>query len=65
MYQLQLIAGSANPELSQEVSRLLGAHLTPIHLTRFADGEIFVQIQENVRGADVFVLQVTIIFFHA
>jgi len=59
MYQLQLLAGSANPELSQEIARLLGAHLTPIHLTRFADGEIFVQIQENVRGADVFVLQST------
>ena len=57
-YQLVLISGSSNTALSEEVARLLGIQATPLNITRFADGEIFVQIQENVRGADVFVLQV-------
>lgn len=59
MYPLRLIAGSANPALAADVCALLGITQTPVNLKRFADGEIFVQIQENVRGADVFIMQST------
>ncbi len=45
------------PELAKEVAEDLGMQLGKVHLERFPDGEIAIQIQENVRGRDVFVLQ--------
>jgi ribose-phosphate pyrophosphokinase len=55
--RLCLISGSANHTLSQEVARYLGIDLIPkVHKT-FADGEIYVQILESIRGSDVYLLQ--------
>ena len=55
----KLIAGIANPVLSQEIARCLGVDLCKVTATRFADGEIFVRIDENIRGSDVFIVQPT------
>lgn len=57
--RLCLISGSANSPLSQEVARYLGIDLIPIIRKRFADGEIYVQILESIRGSDVYLLQPT------
>ncbi len=54
---LKLISGSSNLSLSKEISQYLEIPLVDVLLTRFSDGEIRVQINENVRGADVFVIQ--------
>ena len=57
--ELKLIAGTANPELAAQVSEALGVELTPVGTKSFADGEVFVQIDENIRGCDVYVIQPT------
>lgn len=57
--RLCLVSGSANPGLSQEVARYLGIDLIPIIRKTFADGEIYVQILESIRGSDVYLLQPT------
>ncbi|MGP0093579.1 MAG: ribose-phosphate pyrophosphokinase [Xanthobacteraceae bacterium] len=56
---IKLVAGNSNPGLSEAIGAYLEAPLTKAVVRRFADMEIFVEIQENVRGADVFVLQST------
>jgi len=56
---LKLIAGSNNPLLAQAVARNLGVPLAQTNFRRFADMEMFVEILENVRGEDVFVIQPT------
>ena len=43
---------------AQEVSRYMGVPLSPVTIKRFADGEIYVQINESIRGCDVFIIQV-------
>src|SRR5487761_2224727 len=55
----KLLSGTANPALSEEIARQIGTELCKVTLTRFADGEIFVRIDENVRGNDVFIIQPT------
>jgi ribose-phosphate pyrophosphokinase len=55
--RLRLFSGSANISLSQEVARYLGMDLGPMVRKRFADGEIYVQIQESIRGCDVYLMQ--------
>ena len=55
----KLLAGTANRPLAEEIARQLGIDLCKLTLTRFADGEIFVRVDENVRGNDVFILQPT------
>jgi ribose-phosphate pyrophosphokinase len=57
--QLKIFTGSANPELSMEISRYLKIPLGKINLMKFSDGEIYCQIEENVRGHDIFVIQPT------
>ncbi|WP_347239528.1 ribose-phosphate pyrophosphokinase [Microcoleus sp. FACHB-68] len=57
--RLRLFSGSANVALSQEVSRYLGIDLGPMVRKRFADGELYIQIQESIRGCDVYLLQPT------
>ena len=57
--RLRLFSGSANIPLSQEVARYLGIDLGPMVRKRFADGEIYVQIQESIRGCDVYLIQPT------
>jgi len=55
----KLLVGSGNPALSQEIAGALGVEPCKTTISRFADGEIFVRIDENVRGNDVFILQPT------
>ena len=55
----KLLAGTANRGLAQEIAHCIGVDLTRVTSSRFADGEIFVRIDENIRGADVFVFQPT------
>ena len=57
--RLQIFTGNANPALAQEICGHLGMSLASAQVRQFADGEIYLQIQENVRGADVFVIQPT------
>ena len=56
---IKLVAGNSNPTLAQEIGTYIGTALTKAVVRRFADMEIFVEIQENVRGADAFVIQST------
>jgi ribose-phosphate pyrophosphokinase len=57
--KLKIFCGTANEPLTQEICDFLGIHRGQIHLTRFADGEVYLQLLENVRGSDVFVVQPT------
>jgi ribose-phosphate pyrophosphokinase len=57
--ELRVFTGSAHPALGEAIARFLGVPLGRAHLSRFSDGEIWFQIQDNVRGADVFVVQPT------
>ena len=56
---IKLVTGNSNPALAQAISSYLDLPMTKAVVRRFADMEIFVEIQENVRGSDVFVLQST------
>ena len=56
---MKLFAGNSNRVLAEAVARYLNIPLGKASVRRFADQEIFVEIQENVRGEDVFVLQST------
>jgi ribose-phosphate pyrophosphokinase len=56
---LKILCGTANPRLGEEIARTLGVELASATVTRFADGEIFVRIDENIRGNDVFIVQPT------
>ena len=56
---LKLLSGTANRALAEEIARHLGIELCRVNLGRFADGEISVRIDENVRGNDVFIVQPT------
>src|SRR5467141_2036263 len=55
----KLIAGPGNPDLCGEIARMLDVPFCKTTVSRFADGEIFVRIDENVRGNDVFIVQPT------
>ncbi len=57
--RMLLMSGSGNRPLAEEVASHLGQPLCQLTLKRFADGEIFVKIDENVRGQDVFIIQPT------
>jgi ribose-phosphate pyrophosphokinase len=56
---LMLFTGNANPKLAQKVARNLNIQLGKANVSRFSDGEVMVELLENVRGKDVFVLQST------
>jgi len=56
---IKLVAGNSNPMLAKAICEYLKTPLTKAVVKRFADMEVFVEIQENVRGADVFVVQST------
>ena len=56
---MKLIAGNSNPKLSQAIGKRLQTQLSPADIRTFKDGEVFVEIQDNVRGEDVFVIQST------
>jgi len=54
---MKLFSGSANPALAQEIATQLGTELGGVKIANFSDGEIYVQIEDSVRGADVFLIQ--------
>jgi len=56
---MKLLAGNANKELAEEISARLGVPLTPAMIDRYIDGEVRIQIQENVRNSDVYIIQPT------
>jgi ribose-phosphate pyrophosphokinase len=57
--QMLLLSGTANRGLAEEVAQHLGQPLCALTIKRFADGELFVKIDENVRGRDVYIIQST------
>ncbi|MDJ0690552.1 MAG: ribose-phosphate pyrophosphokinase [Xenococcaceae cyanobacterium MO_188.B32] len=56
---LRIFSGSSNPSLSQEIAYYLGTDLAPITRKQFADKELYIQIQESIRGFDVYLIQPT------
>ena len=59
MKRMVLVSGTSNTELSEKISSILDVALVDPQLVRFANGEIFCEIEKNVRGADVFIIQST------
>ncbi|MBI4271372.1 MAG: phosphoribosylpyrophosphate synthetase [Candidatus Rokubacteria bacterium RIFCSPLOWO2_12_FULL_71_22] len=58
-YELKLFTGNANRPLAEEIAQYLRVPVSDAEVTRFSDGEIYVQVNENVRGKDVFLIQPT------
>jgi ribose-phosphate pyrophosphokinase len=56
---MKIIAGNATPQLAQEIADNTFATLVPSNITTFADGEISVEFEDNIRGEDVFIIQST------
>jgi ribose-phosphate pyrophosphokinase len=56
---MMIFSGNANPELAQDIAGILGHRLGKVSVETFSDGEICVEIMENVRGRDVFIIQPT------
>ncbi len=56
---LMILSGTSNPELAREVADYLELSVAPVKIQPFSDGEIYVQVQESVRGLDCFVIQPT------
>ncbi|MGB1238597.1 MAG: ribose-phosphate pyrophosphokinase [Pseudomonadales bacterium] len=59
MSQLMVFTGNANPELALKVVERLDIPMGQAHVARFSDGEVSIEVQENVRGKDVFIIQST------
>jgi ribose-phosphate pyrophosphokinase len=57
--EMKIFTGSAHPALGESIASYLGVPVGRAHLARFSDGEVWFQIHDNVRGADVFVVQPT------
>jgi len=57
--RIRVFTGNAHPEMAKEICQYLNIPLSKAEVRRFSDGEIFVEIGENVRGSDVFVIQPT------
>ena len=57
--RMMVFAGNAHPRLAQDIASRLSISLGKAHVGRFSDGEIQVDIMENVRGKDVFIVQPT------
>ncbi|GIS38563.1 MAG: hypothetical protein Ct9H90mP10_09640 [Actinomycetota bacterium] len=55
--KMLIFSGSSNPELADKVAKELGTELAEVDKTQFANGEIYIRLQESVRGADCFVMQ--------
>jgi ribose-phosphate pyrophosphokinase len=56
---MKLVAGNSNRPLAEAISAYLNVPLAKAQVRRFADMEVFVEVQENVRGEDVFIIQST------
>ncbi len=57
MSQIKLIAGTSHPELAEKIAKELGKNLSPVIVKKFANGEIYVRLEDTVRGDDVFIIQ--------
>jgi ribose-phosphate pyrophosphokinase len=57
--RLKIFAGNANTPLAREIASAIGIELGEVMVRQFSDGEIYLQIKENVRGMDVFIIQPT------
>ncbi len=57
--ELKVFSGSAHPELAREIAAFLGVQPGQARLRRFPDTEVSFQIDENIRGTDVFIVQPT------
>lgn len=57
--EIKIFTGRSNPQLAYEIADYLGTNVGPIQVKNFSDGEIYVQIQESIRGDDVFIVQPT------
>ena len=57
--EIKIFSGTANPELAKKICKYLKVPLGKCAIKRFSDGEIFVEIEEHIRGADVFIIQPT------
>ncbi len=57
--EIKIVTGNSNIGLAKGIVAYLGEKLTDCTVTRFSDGEVFVQINENIRGADLFIIQST------
>ncbi len=57
--RLRIFSGTSNPHLAKEIAHYLGITDGPLVCKRFADGELYVQIQQSIRGCDVFLIQPT------
>jgi ribose-phosphate pyrophosphokinase len=55
-----VFSGTANERLSEQIAGALGVSLGNVEISRFSDGELFVRLNENVRGVDVFIVQPTV-----
>src|SRR6218665_3692934 len=55
--RMKLISGTAHRALAERIATAVGTPLADVHVTAFPDGETFVKINENIRGADVFIIQ--------
>ncbi|MFG1500341.1 ribose-phosphate pyrophosphokinase [Halobacteriovorax sp. XZX-3] len=59
MKRIVLVSGTSNPKLSSDISKILDVPLVDPQVIKFANGETFCEIEQNVRGADVFIIQST------
>jgi len=56
---MAIFSGNANPQLAHDIARVLHLPLAKAHVGRFSDGEINVEILENIRGRETFIVQST------
>jgi ribose-phosphate pyrophosphokinase len=57
--EIRLVTGNSNINLAKKIAAYIGVDVTDCTVTKFSDGEVFVQINENIRGADLFIIQPT------
>ena len=57
--QIKMVTGTSNRPLAEKIAKYLNEELTDCTVRSFSDGEVFVQINENIRGADLFIIQPT------
>ena len=56
---MKVLAGTSNLKLCKDIARQLKLKLVNSHIKRFADGEVYIEINENIRGNSIFVVQST------
>lgn len=56
-HDIKIFTGRSNPELGQAIAKYLGTNLGPMVIKNFSDGEVYVKVQESIRGDDVFIVQ--------